>query len=491
VADFASSKASNPVTGSGARRSTRIAHAMPLTVSGVDKVGKAFLERTHAVSLNCHGCRFPSRYDYRPGSWVTLEVPNQQINGKARPARAQVRFIRLPGSPQELYQVGVELETPANVWGITAPPEDWLRFPGSVAAAAQPAIAVAPAPEPPMIPPSPEKIHILPTPSKVEASETTSPGTVSPAAPASISSADPTKPTRIVVSGEQLLRALEGKLQQVAEKAVTSAVTKAVQAIVNASQASIHQIEERWVQHREKLVASAREELLGRLQAELAHAGEHLRKQLEVSLAQAQETAQRLEKSATQVQPALAGAQEFLQEVAREQQNQFAARLRETADRAAAEFSDETVRLSDRQLARLGEKAQAATGGATAQLEARASEARSQLETAAGTALAEFHQKVSLEIELAVTEARKSVESSLASFAAEKRADWEARQRAWEDELAGASKQEIEQFRQHLQTILNSWAAAAVSVVNEQSKTLLDSLAKRTAQQLREPSRGR
>ncbi len=490
MADFAPSKAPNPVMGTGARRSTRIAHAVPLTVSGQNKIGKTFLERTQAVSLNCHGCRFPSRHDYRPGSWVTLEVPNQQINGKARPVRAQVRFIRLPRSPQELYQVGVELETPANVWGIKSPPEDWLRFPGSLAAAAQPAVAVAPAPEPQVIPPFPEKIHVLPTPSKVEASETTSPGTDAPAPPASTTLASPTKPARIVVSPDQLLRALEAKLQQAAEKAVASAVSKAVQAIENASQASVRQIEEHWVEHREKLVTSAREELLGRLQAELAHAGEHLRKQFEVSLARAQETAARLEKSATQVQPALAEVQGFLQEAARELQNQFAARLRETADRAAAEFSDETVRLSDRQLARLTEKAQAATGGAAAQLEARAAEARSQLETAAGTALAEFHQNATAEIHLAVTEARKSVESSLASFAAEKRADWEARQRAWQDELARASEKEVEQFRQRLETILNSWMAAAVSAVNEQSKTLLDSLAKRTAQQLQEPGRG-
>ncbi|HEX2713436.1 MAG TPA: hypothetical protein VHM88_14645, partial [Candidatus Acidoferrales bacterium] len=332
------------------------------------------------------------------------------------------------------------------VWGVTPPPHDWIRFPGSLAAAAQPALALAPAPEPPMIPPSTEKTRILPTPSKAEASETTSRGSAAPGSRASTSPPGPTKPTRVVVSGEQLLRALEGKLQQVAENAVTSAVTKAVQTIENACRASLHQIEERWVQHRERLVASAREELLGQLRAELARAGE--------------------------------------------QQNQFAARLHETADRVAAEFTDETVRLSDRQLARLGEKVQAATGEAAAQLEAQAAEACSQLETAAGTALAGFHVQASVEIELAVTKARKNVESSLASFVAEKRADWQARQRAWHDELARVSKQETEQFRRHLETILNSWMSAAVSAVNEQSKALLDSLAKRTAQQLREPSRG-
>jgi hypothetical protein len=288
----------------------------------------------------------------------------------------------------------------------------------------------------------------------------------------------------VAVSPDQLLRALEAKLQQSADRVVASAVTshlntaleQAVKAIENASQASVRQVEERWVQHRERLVTSAREELLGRLEAELVHAGQNLRKQLEVALAQAQATAQRLEKSVTQIQPVLADAQGFLQEAARELQSQFSTRLRETTDRAAADFGDETVRLSDRQLGRLTEKAQAATGEAATRLEARAVEARSQFESAAGAVLTEFRQRAGSEIDLVFTEARRSVESSLASFAAETRTDWESRQRAWQDDLARLSEQESEQFRQRLESILNSWMVNAMSAVNDHSRALLDSL---------------
>src|ERR1700704_1680763 len=131
-----------------ARRSTRISKAVPISVCGHNRLGNSFLESTSAVSVNCHGCLYPSRYEYQAGSWVTLEMPAEKSNGKPRAVRAQVRFMRLPKSPHELYLVGVELETPANVWGIQAPPEDWLRYPGSLSAAgvARPAkttIAVA------------------------------------------------------------------------------------------------------------------------------------------------------------------------------------------------------------------------------------------------------------------------------------------------------------------------------------------------------------
>jgi len=498
VADFAASKAPNLMAGVDARRSTRILQAVPLTISGQDRVGHSFLEWTSAGAVNCHGCRFPSRHDYRPGSWVTLEVPNQDINGKPRPVRAQVRFIRLPRSPHELYQVGVELETPANVWGVPSPPEDWLRFPGSLSAAAGAARAVAPAPVPRVTVPTEQRIQVPPSSAKIEPSAPAASATAEPRPPASNTPPSPGKQVRVAVSPDQLLRALEAKLQQGAEKAVASAVTshlntaleQAVKTIENASQASVRQIEERWIQHRERLVTSAREELLGRLEAELAHAGQNLRKQLELSLAQAQDTAQRLEKSVTQIQPVVAEAQGFLQEAARELQSQFSTRLRETADRAAADFGDETVRLSDRQLGRLTEKAQAATGEAATRLEARAAEARSQFESAAGTALAEFRQRAGTEINVVFTEARQSVESSLASFATETRADWEAHQRAWQDNLARLSEQEIEQFRQRLEGILNAWMVAAMSAVNDHSKALLDSLSKGVGDRLREAGSG-
>ena len=111
----------------GSRRSTRIEKSVPLIVLGQNRTGEPFVERTVSVSLNMHGCRYHSRHDCGVGTWVTLQAVGL-ISSEEKPAtvRAIVRSLHQPGSLRELQQVGVELETPANVWGIERPPADWL-----------------------------------------------------------------------------------------------------------------------------------------------------------------------------------------------------------------------------------------------------------------------------------------------------------------------------------------------------------------------------
>src|SRR6202022_2360571 len=98
---------------------------------GQTKLGLSFQERTSAVSLNLHGCRYPSRHDYSVGSWVGLQVLEPSGEGNPPVMRAQVRSIHPPMSPRELYQIGVELESPSNVWGVSTPPEDWQKALGA------------------------------------------------------------------------------------------------------------------------------------------------------------------------------------------------------------------------------------------------------------------------------------------------------------------------------------------------------------------------
>jgi hypothetical protein len=289
-----------------------------------------------------------------------------------------------------------------------------------------------------------------------------------------------------VVSPEQLMRLLEGKLQQTAEKLVASTVAthlgtaleQASKAVESFAQASLQQLEQATGQQAEKMVAVAHHEFRRRLQADVAQADEHLRKQVEVFVHLAQETAQRLEKSALEVKPALAEAQGFLQQVTGEWQDRFAARLREIVDRAGAEFDGETTRVGERQLSRLTEKAQTIAGEAVTRLEARADGARSQLENTVGTALAEFHVTARAEIEQSIQEARKGVESSLASVIAETRADWEARQRVCQEELTRFGGKELESFRERVDAMLRSSVVAAMSAVHDHSKGVLDSLAR-------------
>src|SRR5262245_57327760 len=93
-----------------------------------------------------HGCRYPSRHDYGVGTWVTLQaVGLMSSEDKPASVRAIVRSVHPSGSSREFQQVGVELETPANVWGIERPPADWLSAQEANASTAQLAQVIAPA----------------------------------------------------------------------------------------------------------------------------------------------------------------------------------------------------------------------------------------------------------------------------------------------------------------------------------------------------------
>ena len=111
------------------RRSTRLQQAVPLTVSGVDALGRSFQERTSTVVVNCHGCRYQSKHYVLKNTWVTLEVPRSEPGEPPRVARARVTWIQRPRTVRDLFQIGVELEVPGNLWGTAFSEPDWFPFP--------------------------------------------------------------------------------------------------------------------------------------------------------------------------------------------------------------------------------------------------------------------------------------------------------------------------------------------------------------------------
>jgi len=129
----------HPEVESQKRRSTRIVQAVPMTVSGVDALGRPFQERTSSLIINCHGCRYQSKHYVLKNMWVTFEVPHNESGREARSVRARVTWIQRPRTVRELFQIGVELEVPGNVWGIAFPPGDWFPFPDATASAEIPA----------------------------------------------------------------------------------------------------------------------------------------------------------------------------------------------------------------------------------------------------------------------------------------------------------------------------------------------------------------
>jgi len=119
------------------RRSSRIVQAVPLVVTGVDALGRPFVERTSSLIINCHGCRYQSKHYVLKNMWVTLEIPHAEAGQPARQVRGRVAWIQRPRTVRQLFQVALELELPGNVWGVGFPPEDWGNFVLTVGARAR------------------------------------------------------------------------------------------------------------------------------------------------------------------------------------------------------------------------------------------------------------------------------------------------------------------------------------------------------------------
>src|SRR5258705_7744217 len=118
-------------------RSSRIVQAVRLVVSGVDALGRSFVERTSSLIINCNGCRYQSKHYVLKNMWVTLEIPHAEAGQPPQQVRGRVAWIQRPRTVRQLFQVALELELPGNVWGIGFPPEDWGNFGLTVGAKSQ------------------------------------------------------------------------------------------------------------------------------------------------------------------------------------------------------------------------------------------------------------------------------------------------------------------------------------------------------------------
>ncbi|PYU57240.1 MAG: hypothetical protein DMG56_22685 [Acidobacteria bacterium] len=329
---------------------------------GIDKLGELSQEATSAVSLNLHGCRFPSRRDYPVETWVNLQVAEPNGGAKSALVRAKVRSIHGPKAPQELCEIGVEFEAPSNVWGIPTPPEDWRCAPGP-----------APEREPVVMGAALPLNEIAPDQRLPEVA-------AFPAPPAAAERAkDPrlAKPERMVITKDQLVKALQGKLQLAAEKAVASAfaaqldgaVKKALYKIAEISKASLQQAQEFTGQRLESLVNSSQKEILSRLTGQLGEVQNRWVEEQNVYRSRSEEISERLEKLVTETQQSFTDAQAFIGRIAHELGPQFQSlhtRLDEYATRAAEDFEVLVTSASARHLVQLKESTLKVTQEASA-----------------------------------------------------------------------------------------------------------------------------
>jgi curved DNA-binding protein CbpA len=109
------------------RRSTRVAEAVFLTWRGIDGDGQPFVERTGTLELSFHGCKYFTKHAVTTNLLITLELSDQQASAPPRRVQARVAWERKSRNIPGLFQVGVEIDPPGNVWGVVSPPKDWQQ----------------------------------------------------------------------------------------------------------------------------------------------------------------------------------------------------------------------------------------------------------------------------------------------------------------------------------------------------------------------------
>ena len=412
-------------SGVEARRSTRINSPVRLVIEAKNKIGQPFQEKTSVVSLNLHGCRYRSRHDYSIGMWVTLRLTEPRGEAESAVLRAQVRSVRAPKNPNELYQIGVELESPANVWGIPAPPSDWER---AFEAAALLKV---------------RRDNDLPTPLPSAATAEREPA----AAATTPTPAEQVLPTQFIPILQKAVRAAVAKQ-------LDESLKDALWKFAEVSRARMQQAEESLERRIEMIVYTSRAEVVGRLHSRLAEDQQRWKEQQDAYRSRTEEIADGLEKLGADTRRDLAETKTFVERAAGELEPRMRDQITASVERASQEFEAAVARVSDHQLAQLAESALTVTREASLQLEAGATEARLLMESAANR-LQELQRQADAQFKI-ISEANERIISSVAALDAENRVGCQERIRKLEDDLARAADRSTEQFRNGLNSLLSS-----------------------------------
>ncbi|HXJ45686.1 MAG TPA: hypothetical protein VNK47_03355 [Candidatus Dormibacteraeota bacterium] len=464
------------------RRSTRIERSVPIFISGRDSNGQDFLERTSAISVNLHGCRYPSRHDLQVGAWITLQLgENALIETSATIVRAQVKSVHMPQSPRELHHIGVELETPGNIWSVPAPPADWLtpldrgfRGNGETAAATGPARSSV--------------LVEMPKPQRAEFEEEqqqTEPNGEAKQAEAAVSSPQVVpKPGRLVLTQDQLVSVMRGRMQKAAESAVREALDKllepaiqqAMAAIEETRQGSIVQVEEASTQQRNTLLHATRSELLERLEERVEEVRVRWEAELDGYRMRAEEILERVEKHTTAARRDLEQAKAVAERAVRELEPLLNSHMEKTQLKAAEAFDSNAAQTTDRHLVRMVEESRNIARETTAHMEAKSAEALAAVESAARQAFGEFRRQSDTHAAMTMSDTSQRITSGLASLEAQHNAACDARRQTLEEEVGRVGEKITEEFRQSFRAFFYSCLVAAVGAVEDHSKATRDGM---------------
>jgi hypothetical protein len=310
------------------RRSERILASLPLTVRGIDLLGQPFEERSTTLAFNLHGCRYTSKHHLPRNTWVTLDLSHSSVTPHAPTGadhlahlRARVAWVQRPHSIRDFFQIAVELESPANIWGLDNPPADWFRTEQAVHSELS-STAVS-------------DTHTRLSEHSQQNTATASHHAFMDALmtdPRFDSAAFPSEheaPTQTVAadaipaSDSPLLRELRAELDRQAKESVAAAADQAREEVLRAAEendrrrtASAEELFAKWKSEIEQLQAGARDEFFSQVSAKQEQALRDLHSEFEGKLVQARELMGQISEQANALRSESGAAREATMQVA-------------------------------------------------------------------------------------------------------------------------------------------------------------------------------
>jgi len=108
------------VNGAERRRSQRIPFSLVVYVMSLQP-SLSFIERCELVEVSSHGCQILAP---RPLPRLT-RIRLDRLTRVAITVAQVMRSTPVESTAVKTWRVGLELDTPGNIWGISQPPPDW------------------------------------------------------------------------------------------------------------------------------------------------------------------------------------------------------------------------------------------------------------------------------------------------------------------------------------------------------------------------------
>lgn len=515
----------HPETESQKRRTTRIVQAVPITVTGVDALGRPFQERTSSLIINCHGCRYQSKHYVLKNMWVTFEVPHNEPGREPRTVRARVTWIQRPRTVRELFQIGVELEVPGNIWGIAFPPSDWFPFPetSSNLEIAPPAEKVEPPPGAEWVAdeiPAPrereereapeDNVRVLPLPGGGDASLHLARQVARMVAEAKqqVQSAIRESATTAVAAETQpLIAALQNQMKEAAEKSVATAVGAYIerthqeqqQRVQKELEASVASMRAEWSRELDQRIADARLHVNSQL-AEIesmrqADFGQQIQSQLQTAIEKLQNLSGHLDQNADEVRATIEQLRRDSAEAIANETRQWQELISQRASDAQGRLAhmEQAVKRLDDQITEVTSKAEsgwrqlleADMAGASARWNAKVEASLEDAARRTADRLAQSSEAAARQAELQLRERISAVESEFSQVTLEAESKLASLRASLNSEAAhGAStiaqmQQAVEQVKARrgeldalLQKTLDEWAQRSKAAVEAHSVEL-------------------